>query len=61
MGEYGFDASAAAPPDAVGAAVAWLATAPEAAALDGQTVRAQELTWEHGLLPGWTGPVPNPA
>jgi NAD(P)-dependent dehydrogenase (short-subunit alcohol dehydrogenase family) len=61
MGKFGFDASAAAPPDAVGAAVAWLAAEPgRAAPWSGRSVLAQHLTHEHGLLPGWSGPVPNP-
>jgi NAD(P)-dependent dehydrogenase (short-subunit alcohol dehydrogenase family) len=60
MGEFGFDSSKAAPPDAIGAAVAWLATSPETVQLSGTTVLAQQLCWDHGLLPGWSGPVPNP-
>ena len=60
MGEFGFDASDAAPPDAIGAAVAWLATSPDTVQLSGATVPAQQLCWDHGLLPGWSGPVPNP-
>ena len=28
--------------------------------LSGATVPAQQLCWDHGLLPGWSGPVPNP-
>jgi NAD(P)-dependent dehydrogenase (short-subunit alcohol dehydrogenase family) len=60
MGEFGFDASAAAPPDAVGAAVAWLASAPDVGAWAGGVVAAQPLCHERGLLPGWSGPVPNP-
>jgi hypothetical protein len=23
-------------------------------------VPTQQLCWDHGLLPGWLGPVPNP-
>lgn len=60
MGEFGFDASRAAPPEAIGAAVAWLATSPETAGLSGTTVLAQQICWDHDLLPGWSGPVPNP-
>jgi NAD(P)-dependent dehydrogenase (short-subunit alcohol dehydrogenase family) len=60
MAEFGFDASKAAPPDAIGAAVAWLATSPETAQLSGSTVLAQQICWDHDLLPGWSGPVPNP-
>ncbi len=60
MGEFGFDATKAAPPDAIGAAVAWLATSPDTVSLSGTTVLAQQLTWDQKLLPGWSGPVPNP-
>ena len=54
MGEFGFDASLGAPPDVVGAVVAWLATSPDAAAMNGQNVEAQDFCREHGLLPGWS-------
>ncbi|HEY7136648.1 MAG TPA: SDR family oxidoreductase [Acidimicrobiia bacterium] len=61
MGEFGFDASKAAPPDAIGAAVAWMATNPKTTRQwSGTTVKAQDLCWDQQLLPGWTGPVPNP-
>jgi NAD(P)-dependent dehydrogenase (short-subunit alcohol dehydrogenase family) len=53
MGQYGFDASAGAPPDAVGAAVAWLASDPRGREWDGRTFPAQEVCRELGLLPGW--------
>ena len=46
----GHDHSAGASPSVVGAAVAWLATAPEAAALDGTNVHAQELARERRLV-----------
>lgn len=42
-----------APPSVPGAVIAWLATAPEAAALAGQTVRAQKLALERALHPDW--------
>lgn len=58
--DLGFDAAAGAPPDVVGAAVAWLASDPAAGALAGTTVHAQQLTAEKGLLPGFTRPVANP-
>ena len=57
MGEFGF-ANKGAPPDVVGAVVAWLATSPEAAAFSGQTIEAQFFCHERGLLPGWAGPTP---
>jgi NAD(P)-dependent dehydrogenase (short-subunit alcohol dehydrogenase family) len=59
MARFGFDANAGAPPDAIGAAVAWLATSDHARAYSGQTFPAQEVCAELGLLPGFT-PVPNP-
>jgi NAD(P)-dependent dehydrogenase (short-subunit alcohol dehydrogenase family) len=54
MGEFGFDASLGAPPDVVGAVVAWLATSPRAVAMNGQNIEAQDFCREHGLLPGWS-------
>jgi hypothetical protein len=59
MGEFGFDANAGAPPEAIGAVVAWLASDPRAAEWDGRDVSAQQLCADLGLLPGFT-PVPNP-
>ena len=53
MAEFGFDASAGAPPDAVGAVAAWLATSPEAVERNGQWIEAQEVCAALGLLPGW--------
>jgi NAD(P)-dependent dehydrogenase (short-subunit alcohol dehydrogenase family) len=70
MGGYGFDASRAAPPDVVGAVVAWLVTSPGAAedvmddkaypppmqsTKDGRNIEAQEVCRNLGLLPGWPG------
>jgi NAD(P)-dependent dehydrogenase (short-subunit alcohol dehydrogenase family) len=46
----GHDHSLGASPAVVGAAVAWLATAPEAAELDGTNVPAQELARERSLV-----------
>jgi NAD(P)-dependent dehydrogenase (short-subunit alcohol dehydrogenase family) len=57
MGAFGFDASTGAPPDVIGAVAAWLATAPEARAHNGQAIEGQELCAELGLLPGWPGPT----
>ena len=42
-----------APPSAPAAAVAWLAAAPEAAELNGQTVNGLKLVLERGLHPDW--------
>jgi NAD(P)-dependent dehydrogenase (short-subunit alcohol dehydrogenase family) len=58
MGAFGFDAGDGAPPDVIGAAAAWLVTAPEARELNGQWVEGQELCVERGLLPGWGSPSP---
>jgi NAD(P)-dependent dehydrogenase (short-subunit alcohol dehydrogenase family) len=53
MGAFGFDASGGAPADVIGAAAAWLVTAPAARALNGEWVEGQDLCREHNLLPGW--------
>jgi NAD(P)-dependent dehydrogenase (short-subunit alcohol dehydrogenase family) len=60
MGAFGFDAAAGAPPDVIGAVVAWLATDTDAAEWAGRVVPGQQLCHDLGLLPGWSGPVPNP-
>jgi NAD(P)-dependent dehydrogenase (short-subunit alcohol dehydrogenase family) len=54
--EFGFDPAWAAPPAAVGAAVAWLVTAPEAAALQRQNLDAQTIALERNLYPDWRKP-----
>ena len=56
MAAFGFDAEAGAPPDVIGAAAAYLCTAPEARELNGQWIEGQELTADLGLLPGWDSP-----
>jgi NAD(P)-dependent dehydrogenase (short-subunit alcohol dehydrogenase family) len=53
MAEFGFDASSGAPPDVVGAVVAWLVTDPAAAEPNGRNLEAQDVCRELGLLPGW--------
>jgi NAD(P)-dependent dehydrogenase (short-subunit alcohol dehydrogenase family) len=53
MGTFGFDASKGAPPDVVGAVVAWLVTTAEGRALNGTWVEAQDKCRELGLLPDW--------
>jgi NAD(P)-dependent dehydrogenase (short-subunit alcohol dehydrogenase family) len=53
MAQFGFDASQGAPPDVVGAVVAWLATEPEASAMNGENIEAQDFCRERRLLPGW--------
>lgn len=42
-----------APPTVPAAVVAWLATAPEAAELNGTTVSAQKFAWQQGLHDDW--------
>jgi NAD(P)-dependent dehydrogenase (short-subunit alcohol dehydrogenase family) len=42
-----------APPSVPAAVIAWLATAPEAHELNGQTVQAQRLALRHALHPDW--------
>jgi len=51
--EFGFDPAWAGPPPAIGAAVAWLVTAPEAAELQRQNIDAQPLALERNLYPDW--------
>ena len=51
--EFGFDPAWAGPPGAVGAAVTWLVTAPEAAAMQRQNIDAQPLALEKNLYPDW--------
>lgn len=53
MAHFGFDASTGAPPDVVGAVVAWLVTDPDAAEPNGRNIEAQDVCRELGLLPGW--------
>ncbi len=57
MAGFGFDASAGAPSDVVGAVAAWLVTSPEAVGRNGQWIEAQEVCAELGLLPGWPPPA----
>jgi NAD(P)-dependent dehydrogenase (short-subunit alcohol dehydrogenase family) len=49
MAEFGFDASAGAPPERIGAVVAWLATSGTAGEWNGRTLEAQPLAAELGL------------
>jgi len=59
MAGFGFAASDAAPPDAVGTAVAWLASGERAKEWGNRMFVAQDVCAAQGLLPGFT-PVPNP-
>ena len=53
MGNFSFDATTGAPPDVVGAVVAWLVTDPAAAEPNGRNIEAQEVCRELHLLAGW--------
>ena len=57
MGAFAFDASGGAPPDVVGAVVAWIVTDPEGAESrvedDARNFEAQDVCRELNLLPGW--------
>lgn len=44
------------PPEALGAAIAWLATTPESRRLRNKRIYLPGLALKHGLLPGWDGP-----
>ncbi len=57
MGSFGFDASAGAPPDVLGAVVVWLLAHPDEgeATMDpnGRNIEAQDVCRTNGLLAGW--------
>jgi NAD(P)-dependent dehydrogenase (short-subunit alcohol dehydrogenase family) len=57
MGAFNFDASSGAPPDVMGAVVAWLVTNPVAAEAiaepNGRNLEAQDVCRDLGLLEGW--------
>ena len=53
MATFGFDASRGAPPDVMGAVVAWLLTDPAAVEPNGRNMEAQDVCRELNLLPGW--------
>ncbi|HUF99349.1 MAG TPA: SDR family oxidoreductase, partial [Ilumatobacter sp.] len=60
-GAFGIPVEHGGPPDAIGAAVAWLVTDPCGPSLaHGGVIHAQQLCHEHSLLPGWPGPKPIP-
>jgi NAD(P)-dependent dehydrogenase (short-subunit alcohol dehydrogenase family) len=44
------------PPEAVGAAIAWIVATPEADRLQSKRINLPALAHKHGLLPGWEGP-----
>ncbi len=57
MAAFGFDSSAGAPPDVLGAVVTWIVTHPEDAEKrvesDARNFEAQDVCQEFSLLPGW--------
>ena len=55
MGDFGFDASAGAPADVVGAMAVWLVTTPEGNQLTGTWIEAQDVCRELNLVPEWSG------
>ena len=59
MARFGYDAAAGAPPDAIGAAVAWLAQAGRARDWSGKMFDAQQVCARENLLPGFV-PVISP-
>jgi NAD(P)-dependent dehydrogenase (short-subunit alcohol dehydrogenase family) len=44
------------PPDAIGAAIVWLVTSPDAPRLLHKRIYLPAITQKYGLLPGWEGP-----
>ena len=54
MGVFGFGADFGEPPQVIAEVVLWLATSPEADAMNGQCIQGQEFCHERGLLPDWT-------
>ena len=51
--DYGHELTGAAPPEAIGAAVAWLVTDEKGQSFVVDTVEAQSLCREHNLYPAW--------
>jgi 3-oxoacyl-[acyl-carrier protein] reductase len=44
------------PPEAIGAAIVWLVTSPDALRLKHKRIHLPAIAHRHGLLPGWGGP-----
>jgi NAD(P)-dependent dehydrogenase (short-subunit alcohol dehydrogenase family) len=59
MARFGYSAADGAPPEAIGAAVAWLAQSGRAHEWSGQLFDAQQVCAQENLLPGFT-PVASP-
>jgi NAD(P)-dependent dehydrogenase (short-subunit alcohol dehydrogenase family) len=57
MGVFGFGKDFGEPPQVIAEVVLWLATSPEADALNGQCIQGQQLCHERNLLPGWSLPT----
>jgi NAD(P)-dependent dehydrogenase (short-subunit alcohol dehydrogenase family) len=53
VADYGREIVGAAPPEAIGAVMAWLATSPDREALAGTTVDAQVFARDRDLYPAW--------
>jgi len=53
MAKFGFKAAGRVPPEVTGAAVAWLATEPEAVAFNGRTIFTPQFAADRKLYPGW--------
>jgi NAD(P)-dependent dehydrogenase (short-subunit alcohol dehydrogenase family) len=54
MAAFGFDASTCAPAAVVGKVCRWLLESPDAAALNGTNIEAQDVCRKLQLLPGWS-------
>ncbi|MDA8046636.1 MAG: SDR family NAD(P)-dependent oxidoreductase [Actinomycetota bacterium] len=54
VADYGREITGAAPPEAIGAVMAWLATSPDRLALAGSTIDGQAFALERGLYLPWT-------
>jgi NAD(P)-dependent dehydrogenase (short-subunit alcohol dehydrogenase family) len=55
MADFGFDASAGAPADVVGAVAVWLVTTPDGNQMSGTWIEAQDKCRELALVPEWSG------
>jgi len=51
-----FPDSPVTPPEAIGAAIAWLVRSPDATRLLSKRIHLPALAQRHGLVPGWQGP-----